>query len=96
MPLRRLARHARDSWEVPRDLLLGRYPPFVTGGALPRGHVPVFVFHSLEPESFGRKLRYLGDNGYVTLSADEYFQALMGSRPAPERQCGDRSLAPVH
>jgi peptidoglycan/xylan/chitin deacetylase (PgdA/CDA1 family) len=85
MPLRRLARHAKESWEVPRDLLLGRYPPFVTGGPLPKGHVPVFVFHSLEPKSFGRKLRYLADNRYVTLSADEYFQALMGARPVPER-----------
>ena len=28
---------------------------------------------------------YLADNGYVTLSADEYFQFLMGARPAPER-----------
>src|SRR5262249_43501738 len=56
MPLKRLARHAREAFEVPRDLLLGRYPDFVTGGALPKGQVPVFVFHSLEPESFGRKL----------------------------------------
>ena len=86
MPLRRLGRHARAAWaarEVPRDLLLGRYPPFVTGGPLPRGHVPVFVFHSLEPESFTRRLQYLADNDYVTLSAGEYFQVLMGTRPAP-------------
>ena len=53
MPLGRIGRQAREAFEVPRDLLLGRYPPFVTGGPLPRGHVPVFVFHSLEPESFG-------------------------------------------
>lgn len=85
MPLKRLARHAREAWEVPRDLLLGRYPPFVTGGGLPRGHVPVFVFHSLDPESFGRKLAYLADNGYQTLSVEEYFLVLMGARPAPER-----------
>jgi peptidoglycan/xylan/chitin deacetylase (PgdA/CDA1 family) len=85
MPLRRLARHARDAWEVPRDIALGRYPDFVTGGPLPRGDVPVFVFHSLEPESFGRKLRYLADNGYRTLSADEYFFALMGTGPVPDR-----------
>ncbi len=83
MPLRRLGRHARAAWEVPRDLLMGRYPPFVTGGPLPRGHVPVFVFHSLEHESFSRKLQYLADNDYVTLSADAYFQFLMGTRPAP-------------
>lgn len=85
MPLERLKKHALAAWEVPRDLMLGRYPDFVTGGPLPKGHVPVFCFHSLDPEVFGRKLRYLADNGYVTLSADEYFQHLMGSRPAPEK-----------
>jgi peptidoglycan/xylan/chitin deacetylase (PgdA/CDA1 family) len=85
VPLRRLARHAREAWEVPRDLVLGRYPAFVTGGPLPKGDVPVFVFHSLEPDSFGRKLRYLADNGYVTLSADEYLQVIVGSRQPPER-----------
>lgn len=83
--LRKLTRNAREAWEVPRDLLLGRYPEFVTGGPLPRGHVPVFVFHSLDPEVFGRRLAYLAGNRYVTLSADEYFQHLMGVRPAPER-----------
>ena len=36
-------------------LLLRRYPPFVTGGALPAGQIPVFCFHSLEPVSFERK-----------------------------------------
>lgn len=85
MPLKKLAKHAREAWEVPRDLLLGRYPGFVTGGGLPKGHVPVFVFHTLEPESFGRKLAYLAANGYTTLSAEEYFLVLMGTRPAPDR-----------
>ncbi|HUG52233.1 MAG TPA: polysaccharide deacetylase family protein [Vicinamibacteria bacterium] len=83
MALRRLGLKAREAWAVPRDLLLGRYPAFVTGGPLPRGHVPVFVFHSLEPASFARKLQYLADNDYVTLSATDYFQFLMGTRPAP-------------
>ena len=81
----RFARQAREVWEVPRDLLLRRYPPFVTGGPLPPGHVPVFVFHGLEPESFGRKLQYLADNGYRTLAAQEYTDVLRGSAPAPER-----------
>lgn len=80
-----LWRHAREGWEVLRDIKLGRYPPFVTGGPLPRGHVPVFVFHSLEPESFERKLRYLVENGYQTLSAEEYYQVVMKARPAPDR-----------
>jgi peptidoglycan/xylan/chitin deacetylase (PgdA/CDA1 family) len=81
----RLFRQAREVWEVPRDLVLRRYPPFVTGGPLPRGHVPVFVFHGLQPESFGRKLQYLADNGYRTLSADEHLAVLDGSAQAPER-----------
>jgi peptidoglycan/xylan/chitin deacetylase (PgdA/CDA1 family) len=83
--LKGIVRQAREVWEVPRDLLLHRYPDFVRGGPLPRGNVPVFVFHSLEPEAFGRRLRYLAENGYVTLSSVDYFQFLMGTRPAPER-----------
>jgi peptidoglycan/xylan/chitin deacetylase (PgdA/CDA1 family) len=83
--VRRWAGEARAVWEVPRDLLLRRYPPFVTGGALPRGHVPVFVFHSIEPETFEPKLRHLAENGYVTLSAGQYLAVLEGARPAPER-----------
>lgn len=85
MSLHRVAHHAKAAIEVPRDLLLGRYPEFVTGGPLPKGQVPVFCFHSLDPEGFGRKLRYLADNGYIALSAEEYFQHLVGSRPAPEK-----------
>lgn len=85
MNVRSLARQAGAAWEVPRDLLLGRYPPFVTGGVLPRSHVPVFVFHSVEPVSFERRLDFLEENGYVTLSAEEYYQFLLGGRPAPER-----------
>lgn len=85
MRVGRLVRQAQEVWEVPRDLLLRRYPPFVTGGPLPRGHVPVFVFHGLEPESFGHKLQYLADNGYRTLSAEEYLAVISGSAEAPER-----------
>lgn len=81
----RIGRNIREAWEVPRDIFLHRYPPFVTGGDLPRGDIPVFVFHSLEPVSFGRKLAHLADNGYRTLSSPEYFAILTGARPAPER-----------
>jgi peptidoglycan/xylan/chitin deacetylase (PgdA/CDA1 family) len=80
-----LARSAREAWEVPRDLMLGRYPAFVTGGGLERGEIPVFVFHSAEPESFARKLEHLARNGYVTLSLDDYIAALRGRRAPPER-----------
>lgn len=71
--------------EVPRDLLLRRYPPFVTGGDLPRGHVPVFVFHSVEPASFARKLDHLVRNGYRTLSLDAYVDVISENAPPPDR-----------
>jgi peptidoglycan/xylan/chitin deacetylase (PgdA/CDA1 family) len=83
--VQRLTRQVREVWEVPRDLLLRRYPPFVTGGPLPRGHVPVFVFHSVEPDSFGRKLQYLADNDYRTLTAQEYMGVLTRGATPPER-----------
>ena len=85
MAPRSLGRQVREAWEVPRDLLLRRYPPFVTGGDLPRGDVPVFVFHGAEPESFGGKVEHLARNGYVALSADEHLAVLRGEREAPER-----------
>lgn len=85
MPVRRFARHAAAAWEVPRDLLLGRYPAFVTGGALRQGEVPVFVFHGAEEEDLARKLDHLADNGYQTLSTDEYVAVIRDGRPAPPR-----------
>ncbi len=82
MALRGLGRSALEAWEVPRDLLLARYPAFVTGGPLARGEVPVFVFHGAEPESFARQLDHLARNGYVTLSIDDYVGRPAGNRLA--------------
>ena len=83
VPLRQLARQARRGPGGPARPAARPLPRFVTGGPLPKGDVPVFVFHSVEPESFGRKLRYLADNGYVTLSVDEYYQGLLGAPALP-------------
>ncbi len=84
-PLRKLGRNAREAWEVPRDLLLGRYPDFVTGGPLapwprPRLRVP-------QPGSGGlrRKGRATSRRTATsTLSADEYFQVPDGRAPRPQ------------
>jgi peptidoglycan/xylan/chitin deacetylase (PgdA/CDA1 family) len=81
----RFVQRWKEAWEVPRDLLLRRYPPFVTGGPLPRGDIPVFVLHGAEPRPLDRKLRHLKDNSYRTLSSDEYVTILRGGRPAPDR-----------
>ncbi len=85
MPLRSFGRSAREAWEVPRDLLLRRYPPFVTGGDLPPGDIPVFVFHEAESPSFERKVEHIARNGYATLSADAHLAVIRGEQDAPER-----------
>lgn len=85
MALLSFARQLGEAFEVPRDILLGRYPEFVTGDPLARGDIPIFVFHSLEPVSFERRLRYLDENGYRTLSGDELFYALMGATKVRDR-----------
>jgi peptidoglycan/xylan/chitin deacetylase (PgdA/CDA1 family) len=81
----RFVQNLKEAWEVPWDLLRRRYPSLVTGGPLPRGEIPVFVLHGAEPRPLGRQLQYLADNGYQTLSADEYISVLLGGRPAPDR-----------
>jgi peptidoglycan/xylan/chitin deacetylase (PgdA/CDA1 family) len=85
MALRHAGQAAREAWTLLGDLALGRFPGFVLGGPLPPGDIPVFVFHSLEPRTFARRLQHLADNGYATLSAHQYLCAVSGARRVPER-----------
>lgn len=64
-----------------------RYPDFVYGGPFSNGrqHVPVFVFHSIQPDVFERHLRYLKENGYSTITCDEYYQWLEHGKSIPEK-----------
>lgn len=63
------------------SLLFG-YPNFVRGDAnsLARGEIPVFVFHTIVPERFEAQLQYLVENGYRTLSLDEFLASMRGTR----------------
>ncbi|MCG6939233.1 MAG: polysaccharide deacetylase family protein [Gammaproteobacteria bacterium] len=62
------------------EILKGNFPGFVTQRkakpALPS--VPVFVFHSVEPEHFEAQLRYLKNNNYKTVNADELEELAKG------------------
>jgi hypothetical protein len=53
------------------DLVSGRFPRFVFGGAVPNSTLPVFHFHDETREGLEPKLRYLAENGYRTVSSDE-------------------------
>jgi len=68
-----------------RALLLREYPTFVYRrvGHIMDGEIPVFTFHSVEARQLESQLRYLSDNNYVTLNADELYEALTRRRKVP-------------
>jgi hypothetical protein len=48
------------------------YPGFIFGLPLERGKIPVFVYHDVEADSFAADLTFLRNNGYRTLTTDEF------------------------
>lgn len=70
-----------------KGILAGHYPDFVLPGGKKsiRGELPVFVFHSVAPESFKSKLQYLEENGYTTLTGDHLLQVMEREKALPER-----------
>lgn len=63
------------------------YPPFVRGRTGPeQGDIPVFVFHTIEPDRFESQLQYLRQNGYRTLSLDEFVAIQEGRRQGTGRE----------
>lgn len=68
--------------------LLSCYPGFVYRGSaeLRPGEVPVFVFHTIVPDDLEAQLRYLADNGYRTLTLDEFLDTQAGRRKPGARE----------
>ncbi len=86
LPLRRLARSAREAWEVPRDLLLRPLPAVRDRRRAAPGRRPRLRLPRRRARRPSRaRLAHLADNGYVTLSADEYLAVLRGEREPPAR-----------
>lgn len=66
-------------------LLTRTYPPFVTArqpAPLDGRAVPAFIFHGVEQERFEQQMRFLAENRYHTLDADE-MAAFLAGRFAP-------------
>jgi hypothetical protein len=62
----------------------GDYPKFVLGGYCDR-QLPAFVYHKVKYDIFDQHLAHLQRNGYYTLTADEYCQALSHHRYSNSR-----------
>jgi peptidoglycan/xylan/chitin deacetylase (PgdA/CDA1 family) len=63
-------------------LLLRKAPSFVYRNDPPHlsGEIPVFTFHLALPELFERQCRHLAENGYRTLSSEEFLHVLTTPR----------------
>jgi peptidoglycan/xylan/chitin deacetylase (PgdA/CDA1 family) len=86
MRMRRLTRQVQELGQEAGYLRGHRYPDFVTSRAPARlgVDVPVFVYHTIEPELFEEQLSFLRENGYYTATAGELHDHLTGSRPLPQ------------
>lgn len=51
-----------------------RYPSFLFGLPLKHAEIPVFTYHDVDPESFAQDLTFLQENGYRTLTTDEFIR----------------------
>ena len=89
MEIRAIKRKIFDSYRKNKDdfraLLLGIYPKFVYRRVdkIQAGEIPIFTFHSVEPKYFEYQLRYLAENNYRTLKADELYNIIIGKKGCP-------------
>jgi len=77
----------RESRQEAAWLRAGCYPDFVAAATpvVADDDVPVFVFHSIEPEEFEAQLSFLAENRYATLDCDAFLRHLAGEAVAPAR-----------
>lgn len=63
------------------------YPEFVTRRSPVelRNEIPIFVFHSIQPEIFKSQIEYLYNNNYETIGADEFYSCIKGDIPIPPK-----------
>ena len=77
------------SKNLPELLALKRklYPQFVfeSNPNTLKDEIPVFTLHAVYPDKFEEQLQFLYKNNYQTLTADEFYECIIGSKPVSER-----------
>lgn len=71
-----------DQFMLEFKSLLKGYPKFVYSGNNPNSidGIPVFVYHTIDPELFESHLKFLDTNGYNTLSIDDFYKIIIGEK----------------
>lgn len=80
----------KDFYEINLEvkrLTQGRYPDFVKAKRPTHSadHIPVFMFHTIDPGIFEDQLNFLKTNGYRTITCDEFYQVLAGKTKIPPK-----------
>ncbi len=85
--IRRIRSSWEKNWPEVHCAFRNGLPKFVLGRTPRLGddEVPVFCYHAPERAGFSDDLRYLADNGYHTLNADELLQHVRGDTQAPRK-----------
>lgn len=65
-----------EIYPVAKDIFFKRYPNFVYSDVIGENEVPCFNFHGVDTKSFEKKLQYLQNNNYHTLSIHEFYNVL--------------------
>jgi hypothetical protein len=73
-----------------------RYPRFIFGLSPARNEIPIFTYHDVEYEDFDSDLTYLHENGYRTLTIDEYFYSVSFMSWQQVRECAASGRVDVH
>lgn len=70
-----------------KGIFLRSYPDFIfkKRTVLETGEIPVFVFHSVIKEKFEEQLKYLAENNYKTVKADNLLDILTGDKKGFEK-----------
>ena len=72
----------KDQLSIEIKSLFAGYPKFVysKNDINNLDGIPVFVYHTIEADLFEQHLKYLKDNGYKTLSIDEFYNIITSKK----------------
>lgn len=82
-----LSRHLKPLLIEWRDMTQCAYPDFVRQAKPERlsGELPIFSFHTVTPAGFEAELKFLKENGYHTVTADEAVRFVKGELDLPDQ-----------
>ena len=69
-------------------IMAGHYPEFIYRSIanIKKNYLPIFVFHSVQPDIFEQKVEYITRNGYKTLNSEQVHALITEGKGLKEKQ----------